>query len=59
LRWRTQRTAGNNPSQLVIAVASARPLASLKRGHSVPAEQFPQVVAEAEQTGQTVGAEVK
>ena len=58
---RAQRKAGNNPQpQLVIAVASARPLASLKLGHSVPAEQlFPQVVAEAEQTGQAVGAEVK
>src|SRR5215204_2818595 len=50
---------GDGLAQSYHCGATRCPARRSSRGHSVPAEQlFPQVVAEAEQTGQTVGAEV-
>jgi eukaryotic-like serine/threonine-protein kinase len=55
-----QRTVGSGARpQLLIAIASAKPLESLRPGANGPAEQvFPQLLAEAERSG-TVAAEVK
>jgi serine/threonine-protein kinase len=55
-----QRTVGSGAQpQLLIAIASTKPLESLRPGPNGPAEQvFPQLLAEAERSG-TVAAEVK
>ena len=57
---RMQRTgaAGAQP-QLLIAVTSARPLATLKDANSPADKLFPLALVEATRTGQTVGAAVR
>ena len=59
LRLQRTGTAGAQP-QLLVAVVSGRPLATLEGAQSTPAEQlFPLALTEATRTGQAVAASVR